>query len=67
MQKGPIYSPADSLHVGEGTKSPGQFDGEPGLPKRTPSPNAVPEKVRDATPNGGVVSHFTPADLVKKL
>lgn len=26
---------------------PGIYNGEDGLPKRTPSPNAVPEKVRD--------------------
>ncbi len=26
---------------------PGVYDGEAGLPKRTPSPNAVPEKTYD--------------------
>ena len=67
MQKGPIFTPADSLVVGSGTKAPGMFDGEPGLPKRTSTPNGVPEKVRDATPEGGTVSQFTPTDIVKKL
>lgn len=28
---------------------PGIYNGEEGLPKRTPSPNAVPEKVRDGS------------------
>lgn len=28
---------------------PGTYDGEEGYPKRTPSPNAVPEKVRDGS------------------
>lgn len=26
---------------------PGVYDGEKGYPKRTPSPNAAPEKIRD--------------------
>lgn len=28
---------------------PGEYDGEGGLPKRTHSPNGVPEKVRDGS------------------
>ena len=62
-----LHTPADSLVVGSGIKSPGVFDGEPGLPGRTPSPNGVPEKVREATSEGKTVSHFSPADLIKKL
>jgi hypothetical protein len=31
---------------------PGVYDGEPGLQKRTPSPNAVPEKIYDKIPGG---------------
>ena len=29
---------------------PGVYDGEEGWPKRTPSPNAVPEKVKESIP-----------------
>ena len=28
---------------------PGTYDGEPGYPKRTSTPNGPPEKVRDAS------------------
>ena len=36
------------------TRSPGIYNGEPGLAKRTPSPNAQPEKTIESTqPNKG--------------
>ncbi len=47
-----IHTPMDDI-VGnpkEHRGGPGVYDGEPGLPGRTPSPNAVPEKTYDETP-----------------
>ncbi len=37
-----LTQPSSGKATGGGT-----FDGEPGYPKRTSSPNAVPEKVRE--------------------
>lgn len=50
--KGFIVTPQQSIATPpKGNKGgPGTYNGEPNLPKRTSSPNAVPEKVRDAQP-----------------
>ncbi|HZM78498.1 MAG TPA: hypothetical protein VFC19_22455 [Candidatus Limnocylindrales bacterium] len=40
----PLKSPPAGYRGG-----PGTYDGEKGYPGRTPSPNAVPEKVRDGS------------------
>jgi hypothetical protein len=43
-----LESPVDPIPAPSTETGPGQFDGETGLPPRTPSKNAVPERVRDA-------------------
>ena len=44
-----ITTPADELcgDPNDRKGAEGLWDSEPGLPGRTPSPNAVPEKIRD--------------------
>lgn len=47
-----IHTPVDDI-VGnpkEHKGGPGVYDSLPGLPGRTPSPNALPEKLMDETP-----------------
>lgn len=47
-----IHSPVDDLVGNPKERQPGAgtWNGEPGLPGRTPSPNAVAEKTYDETP-----------------
>lgn len=54
---GDVVKPKDP-----GKGGPGQYNGEKGYQKRTPSPNAMPEKTYDgAVPSKGKVNVKTPA------
>lgn len=46
---GPIATPVDMVATPPSKKKggSGSYDGEPGYPGRTSSPNAVPEKTRE--------------------
>lgn len=47
-----IHTPVEELVGDPKDRKPGAgvWNGEPGLPSRTPSPNALPEKTFDETP-----------------
>ena len=46
---------------------PGQYDGLPGYQKRTPSPNAVPEKLIDGADPKPLSNIRTPGEKSTKL
>lgn len=64
-----IKSPAGDVipAKGAGKGATGTFDGEPGYQKRTPSPNAMPEKTYDAPRHAVPVGIKTPGETSKKL
>ena len=46
----PSGYPVGKPPKGHKSTGPGSFDGEPGYPKRTKTPNGPPERTRDTAP-----------------
>lgn len=66
MAKINIKSPQNTF-TGNKTTSTGEFNGEPGYQKRTPSPNAVPEKTYEKQQPQPLTSIKTPGEKSTKM